>query len=773
MKIYTKILITTLPIVFFFLIATVGITYYFSRNALTEIAEEWLSTRSSEACAIAEKHEIILHRYGLENIPASIIKAKLDAIKEISSIQIGKKGYLLGVDTQGVVLFHPNTYYVGMDVSQKNWFKQLERGKKRLFFSLEHEKNLGVNCFFPEWNWFLIAVDPEAEVYGLAKQMKPYLLSLGILAAIIISLALMLLSQRLIQPLLFLVKGAERIGNGDLETKIPIHTHDEFGNLAREFNQMTFRLKAAQKALKYSEEYFRALIENSTDVVLITDARGKIIYTTPSIKRVLGYEPRELIGSSIFEYSHPDEKDSIVDIFGKRVRSETPMRGVEAKFKHHDAYWCTMEFTSSNLLDHPAVNGFVINARNITKQVMAQEALKKSHDELEQRVKERTQDLLLSNQTLIKEIQTRKTRETDLNKANLVKNEFLANISHEIRTPLNSVIGFSELLLKMISRKEEKSYLKAIHRAGNNLLSLINDILDLSKMEAGKFEINTVIVDIKIFFDDICQLFNSRIKENAIEFIMDMDDQLPSFLLVDDIRLQQVLVNLLDNAIKFTSKGFVKLTVKKINSRNTTRKIDLCVSIEDTGIGIPADRLNTIFESFQQGSPHISRIYGGTGLGLSICSHLVKLMGGDIHVKSIEGKGSVFTVVFPDIEISQHPAGIKNMSPGSKLAAGKREEPGEKISIEILETYCSGNNLLKKQLHSQIFQLIPEMKEGIKINDVDYIIENIIFIGENCHIPELTAFGLELSEYAQSFDIEKLSQNLQILYRVLESIPPD
>ena len=643
MKIYTKILVTTLPIVFFFLIATVGISYYFSRNALTELAEEWLSTRSSEALEIVKKQESILHRYGLENIPASIIKAKLDAIKEISSIEIGKEGYLLGVDTHGAIIFHPNKNLMGMDVSTKKWFQQLKKGKGRIFFTLEDEKNIGIYNFFPEWDWFLLAVDPEKEVYGMANRMKPYTLSLGVIAAMIISFVLMLLSQRLIQPLLSLVTGAERIGNGDLETKISIKTQDEFADLAREFNQMTSRLK-------------------------------------------------------------------------------------------------------------------------------------KSHEELEQQVTLRTKELILSNQTLINEIQERKIKESELKKAHLVKNEFLANVSHEIRTPLNSVIGFSELLSTMITGKEEASYLKAIQVAGNNLLFLINDILDLSKMEADKLELNRVIVDINVLFNDIYQLFESRIKEKPIKFIRQLDDQIPSTLLMDDIRLQQVMVNLLDNAIKFTNNGYVKLTTKKIKSYRpthnlkVTRKIDLAVSIEDTGIGIPEDKLDSIFDSFHQASSHISKKYGGTGLGLSISKHLVELMGGRIQVESTEGKGTVFNLFLPEIEISQSKAAIQNISSNTMDTGPEPENPKDMISTEILKKYCAENNVLKNRIHSHIFQLIPEFQEGIKIKDVQHIIDNIISIGEKFHLPELTEFGRELSEHVQSFDIEKLDINLKKLYNVLKSI---
>ena len=763
MKAYTKILITMLPLVFFFLITTVGISYYFSRSALTDLAEEWLSTRSSEAIEIVKKHESIRHKYDLGKISASIIKTKIDAIKEISAIKIGKKGYLLGVDTHGVIIFHPSKYYVGMDVSNEHWFKHLEKKGGRLFLSIQNEKSLAIYDFFSEWDWFILAVDPEKEVYGLAQRMKPYLLSLGVSAAIIISIVLMILTRRLMKPLQSLVQGAERIGKGELNTQISISSRDEFADLAKEFNRMTTKLKETLTALKYSEEYFRALIENVTDIVTITDYKGTFIYTSPSIKRILGYNPDDLIGKNVFDYVHPDEKKLIFKHFQKRVRSEISRQFIEFQFKHNDGYWCTLESMGNNLLAHPAVKGFVINSRNISKRKLAQEALKKSHQELEQEVEQRVKELLLLNQALHEEIRTRKLKETELEKANQAKNEFLAGISDEIRTPLNSIINFSELLSNMITGKQEKNYLNTIQIEGKELLSLINDILDLSKMEAGKLELNKAIVNINVLFYDIYQLFKSRIEDKPILFIKDLDDQVPLSLFMDDIRLQQIMVTLIDNAVKFTNKGHIKITTKKTKTYKDDNKIDLTISIEDTGIGIPKDKLNIIFESFGQASSQSSREYGGTGLGLSICKHIVELMGGRIQVNSTEGKGTVFNLVLPEIEVSQ------NM-PETADANREYKKPAISLSIETLKEYCRENTPLKEQINSEIFQLIPEFDAGIKIADIQNVIHNIIRIGDVFHIPELTEFGRQLSGYAQSFDIEKLKTSLDRLNTTLKTI---
>jgi len=486
MNTYSKILLTTLPLVFFFLFAMVGTTYHFSRKALIDLSETWLDTRLSEAMDIAQTQEKMLHKYGLEKIAASIAKAKLDTATEISSIGVGKQGYIFAVDTTGTIIFHPNKYLIDTDVSSEEWFQQIGSNAGRLALEMEGKENLARVKAFKQWEWFILAVDPMEEVYGKINRMTPYLVSLGIFAAVIISLALMILTRRLTHPLEELVQGAEQIGKGNLDTRIPIHGKDEFGHLAKGFNQMTFRLQETLTAMQYSEEHFRALIENANDMIWIVDAQSMFTYASPSTQRILGYSPEELMGVNAFDFVHPEDKEALFHRFNLRTKSTVTTQPTEHRFRHKEDYWCTLESIIKNLLEHPSIQGMVINSRNINKRKLAEDALKRSHQELETRVEERTSELLVLNKALNTEILIRKKKEIQLEKADQAKSDFLANVSHEIRTPLNSVIGFSELLSTKISDKQQSGYLNAITTAGKNLLSLINGILDLSKIEAGK-----------------------------------------------------------------------------------------------------------------------------------------------------------------------------------------------------------------------------------------------------------------------------------------------
>ena len=238
----------------------------------------------------------------------------------------------------------------------------------------------------------------------------------------------------------------------------------------------------------------------------------------------------------------------------------------------------------------------------------------------------------------------------DAEMANKAKSEFLANMSHEIRTPMNAILGFSEALYHKLESKQHQRMIKSILSSGKLLMSLLNDILDLSKIEAGKLDITLHPVNLSFVLQEIILLFRDNAKAKNLELKTYVDPNFPSVVMLDEIRIKQVLFNLVGNAIKFTHAGFVciRLTFSHIYDRKGL----LAIQVEDTGIGIPASELEVIFEAFRQQSGQSNRQYGGTGLGLAISRRLVEKMNGQLSVTSREGSGSVFKLVFPEIEIS-------------------------------------------------------------------------------------------------------------------------
>lgn len=236
-------------------------------------------------------------------------------------------------------------------------------------------------------------------------------------------------------------------------------------------------------------------------------------------------------------------------------------------------------------------------------------------------------------------------------KANRAKSEFLANMSHEIRTPMNSILGFSEILKKYIFDPKLVDYINGIILGGKNLLDLINDILDLSKIEAGKINVHYESLNPYNLCFEIQQIFDLKVKEKKLIFNIEIDPQLPNMLIFDEIRLRQILLNLVGNAIKFTHQGVVTLRflVENLNKEQST--LNLKIEVEDTGIGISENQQELIFNAFTQQEGQKNQ-YGGTGLGLTICKRLAEIMHGEIKVKSSVGVGSVFQVYLPNIQIA-------------------------------------------------------------------------------------------------------------------------
>ncbi|MFP4297616.1 MAG: PAS domain-containing protein [Spirulinaceae cyanobacterium] len=240
--------------------------------------------------------------------------------------------------------------------------------------------------------------------------------------------------------------------------------------------------------------------------------------------------------------------------------------------------------------------------------------------------------------------------------ANQTKSEFLANMSHEIRTPLNAILGFSHLLQDTASDKRSQQYISAIAASGKTLLTIINDILDLSKLEAGKLELQYESVNLHCLIKEIIQIFSQQAADKEIALQYDLDSQLPNGIILDEVRLRQILLNLVGNALKFTDRGSVKIQVHS-QAKTCNDRIGLNIAVIDTGIGIPPDRQADIFEAFAQNPGQSTAKYGGTGLGLTISQRLTKMMGGTISLESYPHQGSTFTLTFEAVQVAESTLG--------------------------------------------------------------------------------------------------------------------
>ena len=427
-------------------------------------------------------------------------------------------------------------------------------------------------------------------------------------------------------PLGPLTQAARSLAAGDFTFQVESKGDDELATLGQAFNFAALSLNNLYQTVQRKEAHFRSVFENAADPVLVLTPDGRLSSATPSIKTALGLFPDGIIGRHLSEFICPEDWHALSPCFAPLGEACHGIAAAELRWRHVNGTWRIFETTLGDLRTDPSIRGFVLNAHDITERLAAERHIRELNDQLEKRVAERTAEL--------------ESAKSLAEAGSLAKSQFLANMSHEIRTPLNGIIGMAILLLDAERRAEQHESLAMLLRSAESLKGLLNDILDLSKVEAGRLELESVPFDVRDSIGEWIQAITPAAHEKSLELVRDIDPTVPEVVSADPVRLRQVVQNLIGNALKFTSEG--EVVVKVDAEKRLDETTLLWFHISDTGIGIPTHKLEAIFEDFVQADGSTSRKYGGTGLGLSISRKLVKLMGGRIWAESLQGAGSTF-----------------------------------------------------------------------------------------------------------------------------------
>jgi len=503
-----------------------------------------------------------------------------------------------------------------------------------------------------------------------------------------------------------------RENNIELTQKLKKQT-EELQELLKSKIELLNQLEESNEALEESEIRLNRIIDLSPIPIIVEDLEGNINILNHRFEKVYGYTITDIPTTAKWYqlvYPDPEYRKRHKQIWDSQIKlafeNNTVMDPIESIVRCKQGVNKVVQIQSS-----PIDNNIVTMINDLTK-------VKTLEKDISFRIK------------MEEELRSAKQKADAASKS---KSEFIASMSHEIRTPMNSILGFAEVLEQELDNSVMVDYVRSIQSSGKTLLSLINDILDFSKIEAGKTDIKYEPVHIRGLIQDIAEIFKFSAKEKKFDLVTELYDHLPDYLMLDELRIKQILLNLVSNAVKFTENGYVKISTRANNTSGG--KVELSIIVKDTGIGIDSKQQEKVFKVFEQMEGQDNKRYGGTGLGLAISNKLASLMDGKILLESKKNKGSTFTLTLNNVEIAGDTDEQKTV-----FDSGNGKINFKPAKVLIVDDNESNRKVLQLKLMKYNFEIF-EATNGIQaLSMLKNTIPDIMFIDLN--MPEMNGYEL-------------------------------
>lgn len=467
-----------------------------------------------------------------------------------------------------------------------------------------------------------------------------------------------------------------------------------------------------------NEAVLRSCIEHAPLGVIVMDLSGRCLEVNRALTRMLGYEAPAITGKEILEFTDPEWHAALINHLESADNDEASSLEVILKRKDNSAMWGSLQVVKLGR------ERLLVFCQDITIHKQAEQEMRRAKDVAEA--------------------------------ANKTKSIFLTNMSHELRTPLSGVVGVTELLQKTMLDASQREYVGIIRTSSELLLELINDLLTFARIEAGKLELHPHDFNLIYLINDALALLKLQAAEKGLLLDCCIEPDVPPYLHGDSTRLSQIVINLASNAIKFTGSGSVNVNVRFLSQ--TDQSATLNISVRDTGIGIPTDRLQAIFAPFTQVDGSTSRKYGGTGLGLSICRQLAKLMGTSISVESVEGAGSTFSF---DLELSKQAVPEKQL-----IEAAVENKPGaasndivNKGRILLAEDHNTNRRVIKMMITSLGYRVDAVANGLLAVSALKSSPYDLVLM--DCQMPEMS--GYEATAMIRDPQSDVLNHNIPVI----------